>query len=81
MDCTVNGMGRGPGNTKTEDLVFETKGINDNSIDFLPLIDLVQNEFFNLKQKYKWGSNPFYYLSGKINLSKLYSKHVGRLFI
>ena len=37
----------------------------DKNIDFLPLIDLVQNDFFELKKKYKWGSNPFYYLSGK----------------
>ena len=76
LDCTVNGMGRGPGNTKTEDLVFETKGINDNSIDFLPLIDLVQNEFFNLKQKYKWGSNPFYYLSGKNKIHPSYIQNM-----
>ena len=25
LDSTVNGLGRGPGNTKTEDLVFELK--------------------------------------------------------
>ena len=25
IDSTVTGMGRGPGNTKTEDLVFEIK--------------------------------------------------------
>ena len=29
LDSTVNGLGRGPGNTKTEDLVFELKDIND----------------------------------------------------
>ena len=51
--------GRGPGNTKTEDLVFELKQINDPNIDFLPLIDLIQNDFAVLKEKYKWGSNPF----------------------
>ena len=48
LDSTVQGMGRGPGNTKTEDLVFEIKDINSSNIDFLPLIDLVQKDFYNL---------------------------------
>ncbi len=76
LDCTVNGMGRGPGNAKTEDLVFEIKNINDKSIDFLPLIDLVQKEFFILKQQYKWGSNPFYYLSGKNEIHPTYIQNM-----
>ncbi len=76
IDSTVQGMGRGPGNTKTEDLVFEIKDINDKNIDFLPLIDLVQNEFFSLKQKYKWGSNPFYYLSGKNQIHPTYIQNM-----
>lgn len=76
LDCTVNGMGRGPGNTKTEDLVCEIKEINDDYIDFLPLIDIVQNDFFNLKQKYKWGSNPFYYLSGKNKIHPSYIQNM-----
>ena len=50
LDSTVNGLGRGPGNTKTEDLVFELKKINDPNIDFLPLIDLIQNDFAVLKE-------------------------------
>ena len=60
-------MGRGPGNTKTEDLVFETNDINSSNIDFLPLIDLVQKDFYNLKQKYRWGSNPFIIFPGKMS--------------
>ena len=76
LDSTVQGMGRGPGNTKTEDLVFEIKDINSSNIDFLPLIDLVQKDFYNLKQKYRWGSNPFYYLSGKNELHPTYIQNM-----
>ncbi len=76
LDSTVNGLGRGPGNTKTEDLVFELKDINDPDIDFLPLIDLVQNDFSVLKEKYKWGSSPFYYLSGKNKIHPTYVQNM-----
>ena len=76
LDSTVNGLGRGPGNTKTEDLVFELKKINDPNIDFLPLIDLIQNDFAVLKEKYKWGSNPFYFLSGKNKIHPSYIQNM-----
>ena len=76
LDSTVNGLGRGPGNTKTEDLVFELKKINDSNIDFLPLIDLIQNDFAVLKEKYKWGSNPFYFLSGKNKIHPSYIQNM-----
>ena len=76
LDSTVQGMGRGPGNTKTEDLVFEINDINSSNIDFLPLIDLVQNDFYKLKQKFRWGSNPFYYLSGKNELHPSYIQNM-----
>ncbi|OUL44148.1 hypothetical protein B0W81_00025, partial [Prochlorococcus sp. HOT_208_60] len=72
LDSTVNGLGRGPGNTKTEDIVFELRGINEKNIDFLPLIDLIQNEFSALREKFKWGSNPFYFLSGKNKIHPSY---------
>ncbi len=76
LDTTVQGMGRGPGNTKTEDLVFEIKDINSPNIDFLPLIDIVQKDFYDLKQKYRWGSNPFYFLSGKNQLHPTYVQNM-----
>ena len=61
IDCTVTGMGRGPGNTKTENLILE---LNRKKENLLNLINLVKNYFEPLKTKYKWGSNPFYYYAG-----------------
>ena len=61
IDCTVTGMGRGPGNTKTEYLILELKKKKENLIN---LLNLIKNYFEPLKEKYKWGSNPFYYFAG-----------------
>ena len=52
IDCTVTGMGRGPGNTKTENLILELKRKKEN---FIYLINLIKNYFEPLKTKYKWG--------------------------
>lgn len=64
IDCTVNGMGRGPGNAKTELLIFEYQKQIKKKIDPIPLLNLVENEFKQLKEKYNWGTNPFYYIAG-----------------
>jgi 4-hydroxy 2-oxovalerate aldolase len=64
IDCTVTGMGRGPGNTKTEYLILELKRKNEKSENYVQLLNLIKNYFEPLKEKYKWGSNPFYYFAG-----------------
>ena len=63
IDCTVTGMGRGPGNTKTEYLIFELKRKN-NKENLVHLLNLIKNYFDPLKDKYKWGPNLFYYFAG-----------------
>jgi 4-hydroxy 2-oxovalerate aldolase len=64
IDCTVTGMGRGPGNTKTEYLILELKRKNEKNENLVYLLNLIKNFFEPLKDKYKWGSNPFYYFAG-----------------
>ena len=61
IDCTVTGMGRGPGNTKTEYLILE---LNRKKEYLTDLLNLIKNYFDPLKEKHKWGSNPFYYYAG-----------------
>ena len=61
VDSTVTGMGRGPGNTKTEYLILE---LNRKKDYLVSLFNLIKNYFEPLKKKYKWGSNPFYYFAG-----------------
>ena len=61
IDCTVTGMGRGPGNTKTEYMILEFKRKKEH---LLNLLNLINDYFKPLKDKYNWGSNPFYYYAG-----------------
>ena len=61
IDSTVTGMGRGPGNTKTEYAILEFQNKKPNNEKLVSLLKLIENYFEPLKQKYKWGSNPFYF--------------------
>ena len=64
IDATVTGMGRGPGNTKTEYAILEFKNKKIKEDKLVNLLKLIENYFNPLKEKYKWGSNPFYYFAG-----------------
>lgn len=63
VDSTVLGMGRGPGNARTEYVAFELarRGVAD--IDAIQLLPLVSNEFTKMQRKFGWGSNIYYFLS------------------
>lgn len=64
IDSTVLGMGRGPGNVKTENLILELEKKFNRKVNYNELIKLVENDFIPMKNKYGWGSNIYYYLSG-----------------
>ena len=68
LDSTVLGMGRGSGNAKTEELIIEMKIFNKSKVNIAPLLALIKTYFLPLKNKYKWGTNPFYYLAGKYSI-------------
>ena len=63
VDTTVTGMGRGPGNTKTEEAILELNKIM-KKIDLVPLLNLIEKYFKPLKNKFNWGSNVYYYYAG-----------------
>ena len=65
IDSTVTGMGRGPGNLQTEYSVIEIAEMKKKSLNIKPLISLIEKHFEPLQNFYKWGKNPYYYLSGK----------------
>ena len=64
IDSTVLGMGRGPGNVKTENLVLELEKKFKRKVNYNSLFKLVENDFIPMRNKYGWGSNAYYYLSG-----------------
>ena len=45
LDCTILGMGRGPGNTQTEYLMIEMQKIQKRKINILPLLKLIKKHF------------------------------------
>ncbi|MFC7705392.1 aldolase catalytic domain-containing protein, partial [Plastorhodobacter daqingensis] len=72
LDATVTGMGRGPGNARTEELVIEAEDFRQRKASFVPLMALIRKHFGPMKEKYGWGTNPYYYLSGKYGLHPTY---------
>jgi 4-hydroxy 2-oxovalerate aldolase len=63
IDATVLGMGRGPGNVRTEFLLLQFNQTFGTSYNALPIIDLIRDEFEPLQRRHGWGPNPYYFLS------------------
>jgi 4-hydroxy 2-oxovalerate aldolase len=72
VDSTVTGMGRGPGNAKTEYLVVELSERNKTNLNIGPLITLINKYFKDLIQTYEWGTNSYYFLAGKYGIHPTY---------
>lgn len=72
VDSTVTGMGRGPGNAKTEYLAIELREIDQRKSDSTKLMEVIRRIFAPMQRKYGWGSNPYYYLAGKFGIHPTY---------
>jgi 4-hydroxy 2-oxovalerate aldolase len=72
VDCTVTGMGRGPGNAQTEYLSIELDAHRNLNTNKTKLLKLIRNHFKPLKEQYGWGVNPYYYLAGKYSVHPTY---------
>ena len=72
LDSTVTGMGRGPGNARTEELVIEAAQLRGQRPNLVPLMAIISRFFGPMKAKCGWGSNPYYYLSGKYGIHPSY---------
>lgn len=71
LDGTIFGMGRGPGNTKFEDLIFKMKKLK-NKYKSKKLMKYIKDNFLPLKKKYNWGPNKYYELAGKYRIHPTY---------
>lgn len=72
VDATVTGMGRGPGNARTEELAIEMAALRGKPINLVPLMTLLREYFKPMQVKYGWGTNPYYYLAGKYGIHPTY---------
>jgi len=64
IDGTIRGMGRGAGNVATEDLLIELKNRKVTDLNPNEIFELAVDDFGELYDRYRWGSNIFYRLSG-----------------
>lgn len=72
LDATVTGMGRGPGNARTEELAIEAETIRTRRANFIPLMALIRERFGPMKSQFGWGTNPYYYLAGRYGIHPTY---------
>ena len=72
LDSTVTGMGRGPGNARTEELAIEVAALRGERINLVPLMALIRKHFGPMREQFGWGSNPYYYLAGKYGIHPTY---------
>ncbi|TDN82170.1 4-hydroxy 2-oxovalerate aldolase [Salegentibacter sp. 24] len=67
IDATIDGMGRGAGNLKTELLLSILYQRNKLEVKFDVLLEVLE-AFLELKPKYNWGTNLPYMVSGSFSL-------------
>lgn len=67
LDSTILGMGRGAGNTKTEELIKIIKPGKQSGLTYL-----IKKYFKPLKKKYNWGFNKYYNLAGNYKIHPTY---------
>lgn len=72
VDSTVTGMGRGPGNARTEELAIEVAERRGNEINIVPLLTLIRERFKPMQARFGWGTNSYYYLAGKYGIHPTY---------
>jgi len=72
IDCTVTGMGRGPGNVQTEYVAIEVENIEQRGLNITPLLRLIKKYFKPMQEKCGWGMNPYYYMAGQLGIHPTY---------
>ncbi|MBT2406344.1 MULTISPECIES: hypothetical protein [unclassified Streptomyces] len=73
LDGTVHGMGRGAGNTRTEQLLAV---LGDGPERLQPLMDLVVRHFHPLMDKYRWGPSGLYAIAGMRDVHPTYVQRI-----
>lgn len=72
VDATMRGMGRGPGNACTEELLIHKDGFDPFSRDYRRLCEVNERHFDSLKKLHGWGTNNYYYLAANHSIHPTY---------
>ncbi|WP_258934914.1 hypothetical protein [Nesterenkonia pannonica] len=82
VDSTMTGMGRGPGNARTEEVAIEVAARRGQELNLVPLMALIRNHFKPLQEHYGWGTNSYYYLAKQVrNSPHLHSNDARRFAV
>ena len=72
VDSSINGMGRGAGNTKTEELLLSIDNYKKDKSCLIPLLKMINNDFKQLKERYNWGTNSYYFMAAESSIHPTY---------
>ena len=77
LDSTITGMGRGPGNLRTEFITNEISH-RDSTVtyDSKSLLAFAARKYEPLKEKYKWGENSYYFLGAEALIHPSYVQYL-----
>lgn len=75
LDTTITGMGRGAGNTPTENLLAVLAQESDR-YDASPVYDLVIRYFESMQKEYGWGSSLLYFLGAQNDVHPTYIQNL-----
>jgi len=76
IDSTVLGMGRGPGNARTEHLMLELGCRFKSEFNILPILDLLRSKFEPLQKKFLWGPHPLYHIAAESSVHPTYVQNM-----
>ena len=68
VDATITGMGRGAGNLKLELLLVYLNSLDNHNTFMFNELSTIVERFNHLQNKYKWGTNLPYMISGAFSL-------------
>lgn len=76
VDVSIFGMGRGAGNLPTEIMLAYLHRIKPDRYNVIPVLNLIDRYYNSLHQKYSWGYNLPYMLSGTYGCHPDYAKNL-----
>lgn len=77
LDSTFTGMGRGPGNLRTEFIVGEMiDRQTGRNYDLQNLLTFAAKTYEPIKEYYKWGENSYYYLGAQNLIHPTYIQYL-----
>lgn len=76
IDSSINGMGRTPGNLKTELLSYYLNHHKSKKYEMKYIYDLMETDIFKLKMKYDWGLDFKYSISAFEKVHRTYSEYL-----